>query len=295
MRVCKNCRTELPSTAPVCFHCGTPVHDSGNRPSGKLIATGALIAVLALAIGAILALGYSGILNVNHSPNSDLLQAEGTAPESDLLVGQGQQPTPIQRASAPVAPPPSNATSMPEEVRNWLEHLRVTEQRRQALTREQLSGAMITMAVLRSGAGRMQDLMDDPFGESRPNYEREASQVKSDFRQIQATWTELDRFFASVPPPQECQPIANEYHLVLRNTGQMIGELLRQLERAEQDPQAAISALMAMQGQSSERIDKPAVRTDAMIFNICERYGVRKWFEVKSDFGGGMLSGSGMF
>lgn len=269
--------------------------DSGNRHSGKLIAAGTLIAVLALAIGALLALGYSGILNVKHSPNPDLLQAERITPDSDLLVGQGQQPAPIQRASAPITPPPSNATAMPEDVRNWLEHLRITEQRRQTLTQEQLSGALITIAVLRSGAGRMQDLIEDPFGESRPNYEREVSQVKTDFRQIRSTWVELDRFFASNPPPQVCQPIAAEYHLVLRNTGQMIEELLRQMERAEQDPQAALSTLMAMRGQSSERIDKPAVRTDAMIFNLCEQYGVRKWFEIKADFGGGMLSGSGMF
>ncbi len=212
-------------------------------------------------------------------------------------------PAPLRASSEPIAPPMRQsapeppefrqtappAPEMPADVRDWLEFLRGIEAERQELARDQVSRALTTLAALSAGAQleALQGLLADAGGGDAPTPPSPAQRARMDTEAMRRAWIDLHNKFLSRRPPAECQPIADRYDQVLRETGGMMGDILQAIANAEQDPSSAITVLQAMKGRSRDLIDAPAREADRGVAAICERYGVTKWFAIQTDENGG--------
>lgn len=252
--------------------------------------------LLALAVIGSLAAAYIGLRA------SGVLGIGATAPEENTLQAQGSVDTPaILRAEgaapAPFLQKPGERLVMPPEIREWLEHLRRTEERRMRLAEDQMGELMVSLTLLQGGdpLSNLGDLLD-PDAPTYPEQDPPSlKRTAEDAQKHSRAWAELTRFFNSVPPPAECVPIRNEYDQVVRETGLMMTDIIGVVQGSSSSPQTALSSLMRMRGRSEERIDQPAIRTDSLVQELCDKYNTRKWFDVKGDVGGGMLGKSGVF
>jgi len=243
------------------------------------IAAAVAALVLVAFLGGLAAAGWFRAKAEPSGPVPLRATAEPTAPP----LRQSAQPAPDFRQAAPPAP------QMPPEVRDWLEFLRTIEAERQELARSQVSKALTTLASLSAGAQleALQGLLAEAGGGEAPAAPSPAQRARMDTEAMRRAWVDLHAKFLSRQPPAECQPIADRYDQVLRETGGMMGDILQAIAGAEQDPSSAISTLQSMKGRSKEMIDGPAREADRGVASICERYGVPKWFAIQSDENGG--------
>lgn len=272
-----------------CLQCGQSLVQPGvrKRPVAVWVAI-ALAGVLALgalltASGALKVFGESKpnwALRAEGSQSGDTLRAEGSS-QGGLLRADGQ-------SSDPVLDVTGERKLMPADVRAWLEHLERIERKRGQLAMEQLSEAIITLSELQLGGSidALQSLLGGDEGTEAPS---PATEAKRDFDAYKGKWRQLEDEFASVRPPGECGPIRDAYNVALGETGNMILEIVDQIQNAEQDRAAALRALNAMKGTSDDRIGHPSNRTDALVADICRKYDTAKWFDIKNDFGSGMF------
>jgi hypothetical protein len=242
-------------------------------------------------------------LNATGTGDSSTLSIPGEASPQPILTSQGNSaPTMQQAAPAPTpamqdaAPAPSpilqdQPVTMPDDVRRWLEHLERIERARQALATQQLSSAVALLGNMKSQ--ELQGAMDSDEDTTQDAARRRANQRASDYANsaegLRASWNELLGRFKSVPPPAACVGVQAQYLTALGQTGSMILELVNIARNANQNPQAALQALTAMQGTSTGRIDTAAKATDGAVLQVCQRYNTNKWFEIKADFGAGLM------
>jgi hypothetical protein len=233
------------------------------------------------------------------SPGGVLLQARGENPGA-LLKAQGDRPTGLLEAHGtppdPILRSESKApvdTPMPDDVREWLDHLRRTEEKRISLATSQISEAMVLMMELK-GAGasmeQLQGLLDEAGGiENSADTKSTVDTALAKARAMQEEWPVLIQFFVSKPPPAECVPVRDRYDQVLRETAGMINDIIKIVVDSDKDPAAAIAKLEAMKGKSKNMIDKPALAADDGVAAICRKYNTKKWFDIQGDTGSGLL------
>ncbi|MCB8932962.1 MAG: PepSY-associated TM helix domain-containing protein [Fimbriimonadaceae bacterium] len=306
--VCPHCGQAVNGQGRFCMHCGgalgAPASNSPPPSGGGAPSFGAEAArqkrsmrwIAALAIVGSLAAAYiglraSGALRIGAStPEAPTLEAQGSVQAPAILRTEGTTPPPALNK-------PGERIVMPPEIRDWLEHLRRTEEKRMRLAEDQMAELMVSLTLLQGGdpLTNLGDLLDP----DAPTYpEQDPPSVKrttEDAQKHSRAWAELTQFFNSVPPPAECVPIRNEYDQVVRETGLMMTDIMGLVQGSTANPQTALASLMRMRGRSKERIDQPAIETDSLVQEICNKYNTRKWFDVKGDVGGGMLGKSGIF
>ncbi|HVT11037.1 MAG TPA: hypothetical protein VHE55_02115 [Fimbriimonadaceae bacterium] len=235
------------------------------------------------------------------------MQATGSTPPAPVMQASGSEAPPVMQtapqqqqppASLQTTPPPAKpmleagSTGMPNDVRKWLEHLQRIEQARLSLAATQLKNAVSTLVSLQAGDishGMDEDGNDSVDTERRKQNDR-AQAVGGNMATMQQAWKSLLTAFDSVPAPAECQSIKDNYDQVIGQTGSMILDIVGQIKSAANDPQAAVTALTAMQGTSKSRIDVPARASDAGVAKVCKHYDVVKWFDIQSDVGSGTMS-----
>jgi hypothetical protein len=252
-----------------------------NVRTGVLVGTGLLLA----AVLALLGLHATGVLALGgKQPDRTTLGLQAEQPPA-MLARPAEQPPPVLERTAEREIP----AVMPPEVRAWLEHLRETESRRQQMVHAQMGQLLTIMAQQSVGGSMVQDLLAELHGVDTGVASPPAQSLADDARTLRARWADLDQFFNSMRPPEECAPIRNQYYTALNETGAMITDVLEQLQLAGQDPQAAIAALSGMRNKSST-IDRAGRETDRLIAEICRKYNESKWFSVEADPAGGMGS-----
>jgi len=249
------------------------------------IGIGVLVALL-LVGGGLVALGLFG-------PKGQTATAQNPLDTPIALPQTGQPVAP----ALPIEKPKDVA--MPDHIYAWLEHLRITEEKRKSLSGDHMGDLLVMMTKMKAGGGIM-DALHGLFGDDRENApvdipESKAETVQTDAAQKRKDWQALQDFFLSYPPPSECIPIQASYAQALGETSGMMLEVLDAIETAEQNPESAIAALTKMQGTSSGRIDVLAKQTDNQVQDICDKYKTRKWFGINADFGGGMMNQFGGF
>ncbi len=315
MRRCAKCGSQSPDHAKFCPSCGqslvvaieptsvasaspastyspnvasavaAPI--SPAKPSQKPAFWAAvLIVVVAGVFGTLYASG--NLLKVKGEPvTGDLLKAEGTAPTGDLLKVKGQPPTgdllKDQRTHLP----------MPDDVRAYLLALEKIEKKRVELTQNQLAAAMTDLAALRLGSGDLdiaKGLLGDPYGEGPPiKSARESAADKS--KDVRKEWVALMEEFTLIMAPPECFKVRDNYRQALQGTSELVATILDSMDRAAEDPQGALVALQALQGQSKKEIDVFGKGADQGVADICDKYEEKKWFDIAGDIGGGSLIG----
>jgi len=258
---------------------GGAVADPYRKPiKGRLwLWAGALLLVAAIGLG----LGATGLLRKLFQPEAAPLRVQGSG---NVGVKQAAQPT---DTGVTLSAPPEPVT-MPKDIRDWLEHLRRCEEERVSKSKEQLAAMFVTMQKLSVGGASemLRDLMqtDDSSSMSTPQ-----TNFQNDTEQLRTQWSDLSTKFNSLAPPPECRTIRDDYDRALRETGGMMVDIMGALSSATENPQAAIAALMNMQGKSENRIDAFAGRADDGVQALCDRYATNKWFKIVRDVTGGGL------
>lgn len=221
---------------------------------------------------------------------STILQARA-APQETLQVAHRVRPDLMATAQ----PPPG----MPQRVHDWLEHLRRIEEQKNRLTAEQVASLKMfgtKFQALGPAAGLLgQDEDDDHTNPSQP-----VEQMTTD---MVGPWNKLIKTYQSVPPPPECQHLADEYFAGLNEIPAEMNDVQKLLQNMTQQMSSdnpssgetdankeALKQAQNMQGKSSEDIDSHFVTSDQLLGDVCDQYHTRKWFAITSDLGGGLLN-----
>lgn len=232
---------------------------------------GALITFFAVALG-LAGLNAMGMLRLGRPQ---------TAPTLPVVA---PKPNPVLNEPAPVS------TKMPDDIRDWLEHLRQTEQKRVDLAKDQIRH--LTIASSEFQASSYANTLKSLIGEEAQNQEMPAEDANKKraadiVSSVRPDWKKLAEEFESRTPPAECQEIAAKYSQALRETGATTGDIIDTMYNLGSDPQQTIAKLEEIMKTHKERIDKPALEVDEGVAEICRKYDTRKWFDIQGNIGGG--------
>ena len=228
-----------------------------------------------LLVGLIIGFGIAA-LGLQRPQNESVALAQQPTGNNAVLpaVGNEVEPAlPIQK--------PDNVT-MPDDIYNWLEHLRRTDEKLSAETNS------IGMSA---GIGRMSGLAD-MYGQALDgNFEDydPSSQSQSLNNATQETFDELEYYFDSYPPPTECLPIYNAYKISLSETEANINQISRLMEQAMSTAMSGgstdgvVNDLRGIYSGHRDGIDEHRRQTDLLVQQICDKYRTRKWFNIKAD------------
>jgi len=300
---CPKCGKGAQPGAGFCMHCGQqlagnfsdagvqlgaapsfPDPKAGQSKKLTWIAVGtALAMVLALFFG----LQATGLLQIGaKNPKVAALRAEGRTDTVPLLQAEGSAPG-GQSLGATATP-----ISMPAEVRRWLEHLERIEKRKNDLSMRQLSQMAVLMKQMQltgPAMGILNELEGEESGDLGPS-----STAKTSFDSLRPEWNQLIADFRALPPPDECRPIADDYFRAISEIPGMNSDLASVLAGVEADPAKALESAMRLQNTSANVIDKNLGSADSRVGDICRKYETRKWFEIKTDVGGGLMGKFGL-
>lgn len=234
------------------------------------LAVGAALIVVALLVGfGISALGF----NV---PKNEVALAQNPQEPPPSLPAVVDPPQP----SLPIEKPAD--VRMPDDIYNWLEHLRRTDEK---LTAD-------TNAIgMNAGIDRVSDLagmygqaLDGNFENYEPRNNSENLNAKTD-----KTFQELADYFDSVPPPTECLAIYNAYKISLSETEANIHKIQELTDKAFSSAMqggsmdGVVDDLKGIYANHKDGIDEHRRQTDVLVLQICDKYRTRKWFNIKPD------------
>ena len=190
--------------------------------------------VLLLVLGSIGAWGFKGIQTLGaqiKQAKAKLLGSQGQGNGPALLGSQGSNGSGLfqfqqsedgslllqsKAASTPaiLTTPAPMGTSMPDDVRDWLEHLRMVEIKRAEVANRQVMSAMGMFMDLKSlASGDNAALLDEGEG-SDPNANRDPQapgKVAQDASSMKLEWSQLMRAFDSKDAPAECMEMKRSY------------------------------------------------------------------------------------
>lgn len=316
---CPRCGKPIPANAAFCMHCGLSMATVSVTPSAStlsgtaaspvmartleeqmrrrtLVATAAV--TFALLLAAIFATKAAGIWGSSGSrTDQKTLIAQGSRPDGAVLHASGSRPSGImmnggnrtgsvmsQRATAP--------EQMPADVYNWLKHLEKCEAQKVALAGDQSAEVTVWMqknSVLGAGMGMM-----DPYEQATADGDNDkdpSTYTKGKILDLRPKWTELYNLFRSYPPPPECKPIADDFDRAIVEVPGMMGDLGDILNQTSANPQESLAKLKKMQNSSYGDIDRYFVRCDGKLGDICAKYHMNKWFNIKGDVMAGGIMG----
>jgi hypothetical protein len=200
------------------------------------------------------------------------------------------------RASAGPVPLTVGKPTMPQDVYDWLDHLRQTEDKKNELSKDQESKLMIELTKLQ-GLGGAYGSVDEKGTLDPDKLENPSTTLANRLGDLRAPWRELIKFFESVPPPQECADLAHSYDQALDEVSGEMGDLGDILGGGGENynPTDTVAKLEKMEGQSTGTIDKYFSVSDDMVSNICNKYNTRKWFKIQADVTSPLSAGMGNF
>lgn len=178
---------------------------------------------------------------------------------------------------------------MPDDVYNWLEHLRKTDER---LASEVNSIGMNAGVGSLAGIGKA---YSQAMGEDN-GYDARTLADSMNARTMRA-FQELQRSFESYPPPTECIPTYNAYKASLVETSASVQKIMTLMDQAFDSilnggsPDRMINELMALSSGHRDGIDENRRQTDYLVQQTCIKYETRKWFNIKSDPANPMMKG----
>lgn len=290
---CPRCAANNPNNAKFCISCGW---DLTTAPATGP-ATGPAMAAAPQANKLPWILGGVGLLIVLILGGVGLLMARGSGPGETLKATGKTGPAVTQRTETPapaVLPQGQEVKQMPPDVLAWLEHLERIERLQRQLVAQQTS-KMSSLSTVMGATGGLTGV-EDVIKLTDPNSEVEspaAGKVQNLAAEIQQQWMALSQDFNSLPPPPECAPLRTSYDAALQETANQSYMVAQILEMVATNPQQSLDMIHQMQAspEGAATIANGRTQTDQGVGAICDKYGVRKWFEIPADIkvGGGLL------
>lgn len=267
------------------------VPDPARKKRAALYGVLAGIAVIAAVL---IGLNAAGLLQLNAKPSpAGNLKAEGSQGPT-LLEAQGNQAPPALQATAPPK------TDIPQNIKDWLEHLRRCENLKNDIHRDQANTLGVIQKRLLSGTGGLTvkdvDRWTDPDGTTV-----DMDIFKDLDKQLDAMpgkWTELSQFFWSKPPPDaDCQKIADSFDQGLREIPGAINDVRKLLSGfigtgdPTVDAQASAEADIKKIGRDHPKtLDQAFKDCEHLLTKLFIKYDTEQYFHIESDLpGGGLL------
>ena len=161
----------------------------------------------------------------------------------------------------------------PKHVVDWLEHLRKTEERRRRLERAYAPVFSMLFQALAMHAAPMKSAAEDDLDRAEEELERQREKLRDGYQQRQQEWAQLLQYFRSVPPPPECQTLADAYFAAL---SQYVNTIL-QIEKSFIENDLGVIPLF---GSGQSDLNARFARADEELTRVCEQYGIRKDFSI---------------
>lgn len=247
------------------------------------------LGLVALVLAALLGLSASGILRFGaQTPPTGQLAAKGMAPNNNILQESGTAPAPVLEKTAEGPPP------MPADVEAWLKHLEKCEKAKVEISGDQSAEITVFMqknSVLGAGMGLM-----NPYDQSGDGTDDKdpGTYTKGKILDLRPLWQELITYFNSVPPPEECKPLADDFNQAISEIPGMMGDLGEVLNEVSTNPEKALQTVNKMKNGSYDGIDRYFARADQKLGAICAKYARNKWFNIQTDVGAGGMFSKGM-
>ncbi len=260
---CPKCQAPLGPNARFCAQCGFSLDAKGGN--SLILGVGIGVGVVGLAIAA---LALAGVFRFR---------------------GQEEIQAPIVKSAPIEAPIRQSAERMPEDIRNWLDHLRRIEEKRMEMARTQITMLMVSMEEIKGAelGNQLAEILGGDPTEAERTEAPSVSKARDIAANVRPQWQELNIEFEGKAPPEACRTIAADYGQTLRETGATVGDIIEIINNLGTDPQTAVARLREIMNANKKMIDEPAVRADQGVQAICDLYGERKWFSIKGDVGGG--------
>jgi zinc-ribbon domain len=304
MMNCPHCGKSVVKGTAFCVHCGSPLPTGTATPIPQVatITSGVdsafaeqkrkqnmILGIVAVAAILLAIIGGKAISNAlgfgAKSPNEQVLQAKAKSPSEPLLQATGKQEgtSLAQTAQAPL--------EMPADVEAWLRHLEKCEAMKIQIGGDQ--SAEVSLWIQKNQALGAGMGLTDPYDQAQGD---DADKAPNDYTKgkildLRPKWQELIDFFRSVPPPEECRPLADDFDRAVSEIPGMMGDMGDILNQASTDPTAAMQGIQKMKSGSYANIDRYFARADEKLGAICAKYNKTKWFNIKQDVGGGGVLG----
>ena len=266
-RFCAGCGRAL--TGAAAAHASVPTSQTHSASKAKWWAIG--VGVLLLMAIAFVVGTQSGLItraNVQAPEAPSVLEAQ--APKVDAPSVLEAQPPKVDAPSVleTEAPKPP-----PKHVVDWLEHLRKTEERRRRLERAYAPVFSMLFQALAMHAAPMKSAAEDDLDRAEEELERQREKLRDGYQQRQQEWAQLLQYFRSVPPPPECQTLADAYFAAL---SQYVNTIL-QIEKSFIENDLGVIPLF---GSGQSDLNARFARADEELTRVCEQYGIRKYFAI---------------
>lgn len=247
---------------------------------------------LAIVVACVLLAGLAAIGKVGYGL---WLGAKAKTPEVTLKGASGK-PLLAVDAQVPDADLKVAATrnQMPDDIYAWLQHLQRCDMLKRDLT-ERANIELQTLIPQLKGADGLTsaadvDKMTDP--DSNITAPPGADLVNSEIEKINSEWAQLKARFDKMPPPTACQPIADSYDAGISDTISTVGEISQILNgvnvndpNLRQNIDSSTNTLRGIGKNNTQGVDNMFAQTDMLVQQICDKYGVKKWFSI--DVSGG--------
>ncbi|MCS6923941.1 MAG: zinc-ribbon domain-containing protein [Fimbriimonadales bacterium] len=280
---CTYCGTALPENANFCMGCGRPLtgvagqasvsaSPSGAPRSGKAKWLGIAVGILLLMALAFVVGTQSGLLTqarVSKPEAPSVLEAQPPKVEAPSVL-EAQPP----KVDAPAVVQAESPKPPPQHILNWLEHLRRTEEQRRRMERNIAPVMSMLVQAMVARAAAMGGIAQGDLEKAEADYEREREKLRQGYQQREREWAQLLRYFQSVPPPPECQTLADAYFAGLSQYITTITQIERDL--VEND----VGGLTSLLGSAQSDLDARFARADEELTRVCEQYGIRKYFSI---------------
>ncbi|MCS7301554.1 MAG: zinc ribbon domain-containing protein [Fimbriimonadales bacterium] len=280
---CTYCGAALPENANFCMGCGRPVSALTARPATPLGSSDAprrsKAKWLGIGVGLLLLMALAFVVGTQ---SGLLTQARVNKPEGPSVLEA--QPPKVEGPSVLEARPPKmDAPSVvdadapkppPKHIIDWLEHLRRTEERRRQMERNVAPVMSMLVQAMVARAAALSGVAQGDLDKAEADYEREREKLRQGYQQRLREWAQLQQFFQSVPPPPECQALADAYYAGLSQYITSITQIEKSL--IEND----LSGLTTMLGSAQSELDARFARADEELTRVCEQYGIPKRFSI---------------
>ncbi len=297
---CAKCGLELLPGTKQCPKCGCINEFEPAPPAEKKKRSPVIYAIIGLAVIGVIALVFlvlaSGRNVTSASGGVDRMDNNITTAPPGKPDGSGIVTAPPGKPGTDKTPPGVKKPKPPQEVLDYLAHVKKVEEHRQMLLQDTGEALMLNAAGGSSAKGLMSmiDMAMDPDGKAAQDPLQDS---KDELNRQYKNWLETLKYFDSKPAPSECRDFAGEYRIVVYNETKAIGQIAAGFNSVNimnpDDMSKLLGALQKMKRDPSIQgnIDKSADAADSKLNTLVANYDMEKPFDVPREKQGGNIMG----
>lgn len=244
-----------------------------------------MMGVIAVLVLAVLGLGATLLLKAGKGDSNKLIAAPANTNNSGLLQAPAEAThvapvqAPKEAQATPVVQQPDNVQPFPADIDDYLKFLKRIEAKKQTIIRSQTADALLMMTKAKGLSTSIED----------EDYNKAFKDIGSSNQKGAQEWNALTQEFNGRQPPPACVDLRNKFLDQLGKIQASIAAVNDALARVQSDPSNAIHDLTKMQGGTSAEVDAAIDAADSALAEVCDKYRLKKDFDIRGDSGSGNL------